>query len=304
MHKTADFRYGPGAAGVLLALLLLLWGCAGVAQQRSVPPPQPASPSTTRAAERSASSSSSTEIRSNSSKQLIDASISEDPALDKILEPYSAKVRSLEVVIGRLEGELGRNGPGAGSLGNFVADSIRAQASIKLGHRVDLAVTNGGGLRKNAIYPGDLRVSDIWELLPFENKLIELEMTGEQLLKVFEILASGRDAQSGAIIHYRTGADKRAVLVSATLIGDDGKRSPIDLTATYSVVTIDYLLNVSGGNLSIFQRARTRKPLEITIRDAVIQYVKAETAAGRPIESKLDGRFSPEGSAEKMEEPR
>src|SRR2546427_4781810 len=53
-----------------------------------------------------------------------------------------------------------------------------------LGQPVALVVTNSGGLRKNAIAPGELHVRDIFELLPFENKLVELEMTGEQLLNV------------------------------------------------------------------------------------------------------------------------
>ncbi len=40
---------------------------------------------------------------------------------------------------------------------------------------------NGGGLRKNDIAAGELRASDIFELLPFENALVALEVTGAQL---------------------------------------------------------------------------------------------------------------------------
>ena len=65
----------------------------------------------------------------------------------------------------------------------------------------------------------------------------------------------------------------------------------IDPKATYTIVTIDYLLNLGSGNYSILQEGKNAKPLGMTLRDAVMDYVKAETAAGRPIKATLDGRF-------------
>src|SRR3712207_4929191 len=42
----------------------------------------------------------------------VDASVPADPAVEKMLAPYSAKVRELSKVIGRLEGGLKRSGVG------------------------------------------------------------------------------------------------------------------------------------------------------------------------------------------------
>ena len=64
-----------------------------------------------------------------------------------MLAVYAPKVRELETVIGKLKGELRKGGIGAGSLGNFVTDGILTEARLKLGNSVNLAVTNGGGLR-------------------------------------------------------------------------------------------------------------------------------------------------------------
>src|SRR5438876_11128404 len=47
----------------------------------------------------------------------VDASIPDDPPVDKMLAVYSPKVHELEVVIGRLKGELKKSGAGSGSLG-------------------------------------------------------------------------------------------------------------------------------------------------------------------------------------------
>ena len=203
-----------------------------------------------------------------------------------MLAVYGPKVRALDVVIGKLKGELRKGGYGAGSLGNFVADGMRAQGSIKLGKPVDLAVMNGGGLRRNTISEGELRARDIFELLPFENALVTLDLTGEQVLKLLGVVVSGREAQSGARITYITKADKSAALERATL----GNKE-IDPTATYTVVTIDYLVNVGGDRYAVLREGKNTKALGITLRDAMMDYVKAETAAGRDIKPNLDGRF-------------
>jgi hypothetical protein len=41
----------------------------------------------------------------------------------------------------------------------------------------------------------------------------------------------------------------------------------------------------------VLNQAKKIEPLGLTIRDAIIHYVKTETAAGRDIKTNLDGRF-------------
>ncbi len=87
-------------------------------------------------------------------------------------------------------------------------------------------------------------------------------------------------------------------LVSVKLVNAQGQETEIDPDANYSIVTIDYLLNLGSGRYSILQRGKNRTPLGITLRDAIMDYVKAETAAGRAVKATLDGRFenvNPEG---------
>ncbi len=176
---------------------------------------------------------------------------------------------------------------GGGSLGNFVSDAIRDRASAKLGQPVLLTIINSGGLRKNDIAAGDLTAGDIYQLLPFENALVALDLTGDQLRKFLDVVVAQRDAQSGARIVYRLNAEKKNEIVSV-MLNDAGKE--IDPSATYTIVTIDYLVK-RGGDYAILQQAKNMRPLNITMRDAVLDYVRTETAAGRPIKAALDGRF-------------
>ena len=222
------------------------------------------------------------------SQTLIDASVADDADLEKTLSPYTEKVRALTLVIGTLDGKLEKGSVGGGNLGNFVTDAIRWQAQ-KGGNNVSLAIMNAGGLRKNDIAAGTLRASDIFELLPFENALMVLDLTGAQILKIMQ--SGVRDAQSGAHIQFRWNAQNRAEFISAQLVDSQGQELDIDTDATYSVVTIDYLYNLKSGTYAVLQEAKQVKPLNITLRDAVMEYVKSETAAGRPIKAKLDNRF-------------
>lgn len=240
---------------------------------------------------------------------VVDATIPDDPAVDKLLEVYAPKVRALDVVIGKLKGELRKPGVGSGSLGNFVTDGIRQQASRKLGKPVDLAVTNGGGLRKAVIQEGDLRVRDIFELLPFENALVAIDLTGAQVLDLLRVAVSHRDAQAGARIKYRTGADKQPELETVRLLVN-GQEEEVDPAKIYTVVSIDYLMNrrsskpsLTEGDYSILRAGKNINPIGLTIRDAMINYVKAETAAGREIRPNLDGRFIFDKSSSDTPEP-
>jgi 2',3'-cyclic-nucleotide 2'-phosphodiesterase (5'-nucleotidase family) len=231
--------------------------------------------------------------RVHATQRAVDASVPDDAAVVAAIAPYTAKVRALDAPVGKLVGELKKSGMGGGSLGNFVADAIRATAGKRLGVPVLLAVTNSGGLRKNSIAEGELRTLDIYELLPFENALVALDLTGEQLARFLGVIVAKRDAQSGARITYRTSVDGKNELISIKLGDSVANDRIIDPAAIYTIVTIDYLVK-RGGDYAVLQEARNVRPLNVTIRDAVLDYLRTEAAAGRPIKSTLDGRFQNE----------
>jgi len=268
--------------GFGLWLLLVSFSVVDPANAQQPAPAASPNPST---------SSAPRDVKAHVTETLIDSSIPDDPAVDQMLAAYIPKVRALDTILGKLKGELKKGGMGAGSLGNFVADGMRAQASARLGKRIDLAIMNGGGLRRNTISEGELRARDIFELLPFENALVTLDLSGEQILKLLGVVVSGREAQSGARLTYMIKADKSSQLETAMLRDEQGRDQEIDPKATYTIVTIDYLVNVGGERYSVLREGRNTKPVGITLRDAIMDYVKSETAAAREIKPRLDERF-------------
>lgn len=264
-----------------LLLCVIATGSQTALAQAAAQPKPSASPAPT-----------TTEIHARVTEVGVDASIPDDPAFEKMLAAYSPKVRALDLVIGKLTGDLRKGGAGAGSLGNFVTDGLRAQASRKLGQPIVLAVTNGGGLRKNVIAGGNISLRDVFELLPFENALVAFDLTGSQVLDLLKIVLTRRDAQSGARIKYRINAEKKPEIEKVLLV-IDGAEKEIDPATVYTVVSIDYLLNVAGGDYGVvLKQAKNIRPLGLTMRDAITDYVRAETAAGREIKAAFDGRFA------------
>src|SRR6185436_3535986 len=231
----------PSAMAMKLsASVFVLFACfyCAFGQPATKPAPQP---------------SPSNDVRVRASLLPIDSSVENDAAVDKMVAVYSPKVRELDAVIGFLKGDLRKGGTGAGSLGNFVTDGMRTQGSLKLGQPIDVAIVNSGGLRRSAISEGDLHIRDIFELLPFENALVTLELTGEQLTDLLTVVTSSREAQSGARVVYFTKPDKTTAIVSVRLRDANKTEIPIDPKGTYRIVTIDYLVSRGGDKFQILQ---------------------------------------------------
>jgi 2',3'-cyclic-nucleotide 2'-phosphodiesterase (5'-nucleotidase family) len=283
--KASLTKYARGTASQLPYLLLLLAAAIPAVSQPAAKPQT--APGQTAGAS----------LPAHASEAPVDSSIPDDKSVDEMIAPYAPKVRELETVIGKVKGgDLRKGGIGAGTLGNFVTDGILFEARQKLGNSVALAVTNAGGLRKS-LSEGDLLQRDIFELMPFENALVEFDLTGAQVVILLKQVVSHRDAQAGARIKYVNDATNRPQLQSARLLVG-GKELEIDPAAIYKVICIDYLwkrtavgVSDTEGNYSILNQAQKIEPLGLTIRDAIIDYVKKETAAGRDIKPKLDERF-------------
>jgi 2',3'-cyclic-nucleotide 2'-phosphodiesterase (5'-nucleotidase family) len=289
-NSTAVFR----ALLRALAFTLLVVPVLGQTIEPCPATPAPAKPGFTKAP----AGPEKADVRSK--RIIVDAGIPDDPEVEKIIAPYAEKVRELSKVIGRLESNLTKTGVGAGSLGNFVTTGIMAQARAKLGKPIALAVMNTGGLRKNEIGAGELRASDIFELLPFENALIAVDLSGVQLAKLLQIVTG--DAQSGARIQFKWNEQNRAEFISGKLVDENGKEQEIDPEKIYTIVTIDYLVRLGSGAYAILQEAKSSSPLNLSLRDAIMNYIKSETAAGRTIRGVAGDHFVQVGPGPKTTE--
>ena len=165
---------------------------------------------------------------------------------------------------------------------NFAADALMEMAQLHSEQKIDIAITNKGGLRSN-IAAGTVTFGDVYNVFTFENRLALLTLTGEQLtLLCKEIAKVGGEAISG----MRLEITKDGKLVDATVNG-----KAIEPQATYRIATLDYLAQ-GNDNLTTLAQGADFEITKLLLRDLMVEYIKKETANGRNISAACDGRIT------------
>lgn len=169
------------------------------------------------------------------------------------------------------------------TLGNFVADAYKQIGEKLTGKKIDFAITNLGGLRAE-IDAGNVTLGTMYNIFPFENKIVVLGLKGSDLKQLIESNAGRKlDATAGAVITLEMDGDR--CIASDILIG--GK--PIDPDKVYYVSTLDFLAEGNSGMTALTHAVETITPGTLA-RDAMIEYVKDLDAAGQTVSAALDGR--------------
>ena len=210
----------------------------------------------------------------------MDNSLEADSAIEQLIQPYKAKLDAkMNVKIGELAQSLPKGRPES-LLGNWVSDALHAQCELYFEQKIDFTFTNYGGLRIPALNKGNVTIGNIFELMPFDNMMVVVELDYESLIKMINHFA----AKGGEPISHHFNmviADGKPFDITI-----NGK--PIDKNRTYKMATTDYLAN--GGDRLSFLKDRPTAHLQKFFRDALIEYIKAETKKGNIIDAKLDGR--------------
>ena len=207
--------------------------------------------------------------------------IANDPETEAMIAPYRSKMSGeMNKIIGYSDMELTKRQPES-TLGNWFADIVKKEAERLYGKKVDGAIQNYGGLRISSIAPGDLTTGKIFELMPFENMLLILEMDGKVLNQLLDRIAyyGGWPISRGISFVIK---DKTAhnILI-------DNK--PIDHKSKYTIALPDYIAN--GGDRCDFLIDQKRTDLNMLIRDIVIEHLEVNYKNGVVIHSEIEGRI-------------
>ena len=218
----------------------------------------------------------------------ISAAIPEDPDIQKVIAPLAAEIKAtfglplVQAPQGLFRGRRGEEN----LLGYWVADVMRQAGQTAIGAPVRFAISNAGGLRAN-LRPGQIKVGDIFELMPFENELVVIELTGAEILQVVKesIVRRGGEPCSGVIARVEGTPEQAALKVT----WEDG--SPIDPKATVKVATSDYLY---GGGDAIPTLKQGRKPFTtgITLRQMLLDQCSALEKDKKELLPPATGRYT------------
>jgi 5'-nucleotidase len=180
----------------------------------------------------------------------INDAIPDDPVAAKTIGEYETKLSALlDMIVGEtsiaLDARQETNRSRETNLGSWLADVYRASVHS------DVAIINGGSIRSNAVVDaGKLSKRDILTLLPFENPIVKMQVSGRVLrlalehgvAEVAENSESGQFPQiSGLRFSYDMRRPKGARIVELTI-----DNTPVDEKSQYSIAINGYL--ATGGD--------------------------------------------------------
>jgi 5'-nucleotidase / UDP-sugar diphosphatase len=185
------------------------------------------------------------------------------------------------------------------NLGNFIADAMRKTAGA------DAALINGGSIR-TSIRQGPIKISDVYAAVPFDNYIVAIKLTGQQIRDSLEHGVSsieekaGRFLQVSGLVFTLDRLAPKGSRVKDVLIG--GNQLVTD--REYTIATNDFLA-AGGDEYKAFGDAvKSSKDYTVVggamkgdklvysdsgrwLRDVVIDFIKIK----REIAPKVEGRI-------------
>lgn len=206
--------------------------------------------------------------------------IEEDETIKEIVDGYAAKLdESLKQVIGTavvpLNGEREDIRNRETNLGDFIADVMRAAG------KSDIAFINGGGIRAS-IDQGDITVEEVLTVLPYNNYLTTLKLTGSELMTILTRHA-GLEPGDGAFLQV-SGLRIEITNNMVTMLSIGGKQ--LEAEKLYTVATNDFLA-AGGDGYETFKNGRNYLDTGLLLSDIVINHIKMSGE----INAETDGRI-------------
>lgn len=190
----------------------------------------------------------------------------EDAAVTAIIKTFKDTADiEMEKLLGESAVDLGTSKTGLDSaIGSWFADAMRRQSGT------DTAFQNTAGIRSE-LKKGPVKMRDIYQIMPFENTLVKLTMTGAQLKKLLaDNLRGGRTKLQISGLTVRFSAKNDANPEVLTLEHDGREIAPGD---KLTVATNNYLTTGGTGG-EVFGEAEKSEDTMQPIRDLLVKDIR------------------------------
>jgi 2',3'-cyclic-nucleotide 2'-phosphodiesterase (5'-nucleotidase family) len=205
-----------------------------------------------------------------------------DPEIAAIVNARRAEAdKYTSRVVGTLASDLDSSSRDENALGNMITDAF-VEYGRQQGWKTDVAFYNAAGIRA-PLKAGPVTFGQLYQVLPFANVIVNVDLTGDQLREVLEDAAgrAGRVQIGGGRFAYRFSNPAGQRVLSATIAGE-----PLDPARVYHVATIDYLLLGGDGHTWI------GKGTNVIYGDVEVDAVAAYMTAHSPLDPKIEGRIT------------
>ena len=220
--------------------------------------------------------------------------IPDAPEFAAVFNKYKPLLEKLAEPVGRtavvLDARSAANRNAETNVGNFIADAFRKQLNA------DIGFLNGGSIRADLTYlPGTLTKRDILSILPFNNPIVKIELTGKILREALEngVSRSLEDAEpgrfpqiSGMTFKYDLSRPAGSRIVEAKVGG-----MPLQDNKTYTLATSSFLVVDGGDGYTMFKKAKIITDVKTAPKDADILQKAITDSPNKTISPKIEGRI-------------
>lgn len=226
----------------------------------------------------------------------VNDSIADAPEFAPVFDKYRDLIEKLSEVVGAtavpLDALSFSNRTKETDIGNFIADAYRKAADA------DAALVNGGSIRADLSYnPGVLTKRDVLSMLPFNNPIVKIGITGKTLLEALEhgVARSGpgEDNEPGRfpqISGMSFKFDPRKPAGSRVVEAFVGGKRIVD-GAVYTLATSDFLVSRGGDGYTMFKGSKILIPADQAQKDSEVFEQAIRSSPNATISPRVDGRI-------------
>lgn len=210
----------------------------------------------------------------------------EDMKMKKFARTFQDSLqKTLSEVIGMAETNFDRDKHRTQEsiMGNLIADAYRDYFDA------DIGLINAGGIR-SSLSKGAISIKDIYAILPFNNKVGVVEITGKDLVDIiskglnrYRLLGGEFLQVSGITYKIKVEKDGGANLVSVNF-----STSLLEMDKKYLVAMPDYVMNGGGDLPKIPEKKRIMNKEDFVVdSDILSSYIKKKGTISRSIEERI-----------------
>ncbi len=195
--------------------------------------------------------------------EIENAALTDDSKVAEMLESYRPHYQAeMGIVLTEIENPLIFEKP-EGALGNIAADALRFRASRESRRLVHIGVIGEGSFRIN-LNEGPLTLGEVYEFMPYENHLVLLKLTGEQVLTLANQIAEQGGSPVSGIRFQLQDNRARGVIVNSEVV------TP---TKEYWVATSNWVAD-GGDNFPVLWSPKERIDFDVSIRQLYVDHFR------------------------------
>jgi len=203
-------------------------------------------------------------------------------AVQRIVEKWGAQVEEMGAqIIGEAAIRLRKGRGEETALGNLITDAMRS-TDLGDGQAFDIALHNDGGIRAD-VDAGEITFAELYAVLPFDNNLVGLSLTGAQVKEMLEngINSHASEIQVSGLRFVYTLNKAQGRRVMEVLVNGE----TLQLERVYRVITIDYLYSHPQYEDSLGQGA------EVFFGGLCLDAIRDYIGAHSPVAPRIEGRI-------------